>query len=87
VKFPIVPITFTWRGKNYRGILEVPNGAGGSSWHLTINNYHFGGLVSTLQGWRFFSNSGYFEDLGDFFADYITAYLDGPDVAFPGAAE
>jgi hypothetical protein len=91
--FPIVPISFEWKGRIYSGKLSPVNGAGGSGgiWYFTINDQFVGQLGISATGggsWAPYDPT-LFADLGDFFVDYITAYLDGPgpDAASPEASE
>ena len=37
-----IPVTFEHEGKTYKGLLSWVPGAGGYTWHLSVNRYHWG---------------------------------------------
>jgi len=67
-----VPIKFEHDGKQYEGFFELVSGSGSSFiWHLMIDKFYCGRLSYT-DSWVYHGNS--FDELGDFFGDYITAW-------------
>jgi len=68
-----IPIKFEYQSKFYDGHLQPVSGSGYQSvWHVILNNYYHGELRYTDR-WIYTGNS--MEDLGDYFANYITAWV------------
>jgi hypothetical protein len=40
-----IPVTFSENGITYHGHLSRPNGGGGNSWFLMVNNHYWGTLM------------------------------------------
>lgn len=75
-----VPITLEYQGKSYTGHLRSGFGAGGeiySNWQLMIDNYYNGTLHYSEHAkcWLFYSNSGKFNDLSDYFEAYLVGWF------------
>lgn len=71
-----IPISFDYKGKHYEGTFSEVSGAAAKMWHLTINGYHCGQLLLLERGWVFFSNSGEFEELADYFGDIVMLWYE-----------
>ncbi len=79
-----IPIRLTYHGQEYNGFFSpVSGGASKSLFFLTLINppgkqpgeYNCGQLWLTDNfGWHFASNNHLFEDMVDFFADYVVAW-------------
>ncbi len=52
-----IPVTFDYKGKTYSGTISEVNGAGGGTYHLTVQNHHWGALLIQQGKWRLWSNS------------------------------
>jgi len=75
-----IPIIFSFKGKQYSGTFDAVSGSGGGSgddWHLTIDGYHRGHLHYSqyYKGWVFTSNSGFFDELSDYFEAYLIGWF------------
>lgn len=70
-----VPITFDHAGKQFTGTFDPVHGAGGNVFHLTIDNYYCGRL-RYADKWVFdpTPKSEGFNELADYFGDYVTAW-------------
>lgn len=68
-----IPISFDYKGKHYNATLEEVIGAGDQTWHLMIDKYYNGKLIfyPKDQRWYFRSQTGEFEELSDFFGEYL----------------
>jgi hypothetical protein len=75
-----IPIKFEHQDKTIVGNFQQVAGAGSAAvWHLYDHeNYYLGRLRLQGDHWVFDTNKGSagFESLADFFADYITAWLE-----------
>lgn len=71
-----IPISFEYKGKQYAAVFRPVSGSATNVlFHLIINKFYHGQLILTENyGWKFTSNDGMFEELSDFFGDYITAW-------------
>lgn len=71
-----IPIAFEYEGKNYMGEFGRVSGSGSTaSFHLTVNNFFQGQLINTENyGWKFWSNSGKFQGLSEYFGEYLMAW-------------
>lgn len=70
-----IPITFEYKGKNYKGHFSKVSGASARVWHLMIGNYYYGALHLTKKnGWVFYGNK--MTELADYFGDYLTAWYE-----------
>lgn len=59
-----IPVTFTYQGKEYKGILtEVPGAGGtrGTVWHLTVDKTYWGQLIFLETGFVFHSQNNHEE--------------------------
>jgi hypothetical protein len=66
-----IPINFEHEGKQYSGSLDPVSGAGGNTWHLTIDRHYFGRLRLNDRGWFF--DGDRFKDLTEFFGECVKA--------------
>jgi hypothetical protein len=74
-----IPLSFTYLGKPCKGFLSKVSGAGTPMWHLYLTgtkngqygDYYYGQLFMTVQGWRFKSQTGIFEDLEGWFVELV----------------
>ena len=75
-----IPVQFEYHGKIYKGFLSQPNGAGTSTWSLTVpefrngkwGEYHWGTLVQYMNDdWRMTSYKGDLLHLSDYFRDVV----------------
>ena len=79
-----IPIEFDYQGKHYKGFLDEVSGSGthiGCSWHLCLYRgkhlYYNGHLTyHEKSGFRFTSQTGKFEDLTEFFGEYIMLWYE-----------
>lgn len=85
-----IPVTFTYKDKEYKGYFTKVMGAGSSGmFHLTVNGSHWGelwyitgspdinGLHAVPEGWRFASNQHPdLEKLIDYFSDVVVAWYE-----------
>ena len=68
-----IPISFDYQGKKYSGHFHPVSGSGYTAvYHLIVNKY-YKGEIRYSDKWIYTGNS--MEDLADFFADYITAWV------------
>ena len=67
-----IPVSFEYKGKHYQGTFSDVSGAAAKMWHLTINRYHRRQLLLLERGWAFFSNSGEFQELAEYFGEVVT---------------
>lgn len=73
-----VPIKFDYKGKEYTGNFSSVSGAGNTEynhWHLMINGYYNGQFICTQLGWKFYSQTGEFQELRDFFEFYMVSWF------------
>lgn len=70
-----VSIQFDHKGKRYHGILSAVAGAGASHYHLMIDRRFYGQLFLANDQWRFASQDGMFEELGQFFSDHVAGTI------------
>lgn len=70
-----IPVTFTYHGEPFHGILSSVQGAAAPTYYLhdTLNFYH-GQLVYSeyLKQWQFSSQTGKFEDMQEYFVGLVT---------------
>ncbi len=67
-------MTFKHKLMKSKGFLQPVSGSGYQSvWHVILNSYYHGELRYTDR-WLYSGNS--MEDLADYFADYITAWME-----------
>lgn len=73
-----IPITFEYEGKQYSGHFSQVSGAASSgTFHLMIDHYYCGQLILTENfGWQFTSQTKKFQELSDFFGQYIEAWVE-----------
>ena len=79
-----IPIKFDHQGKHYKGFFSEVTGAGkliGRDWHLMLYKkggvYYYGHLMYHEQtGFRFASQTGEFEDLTEFFGQYVMLWYE-----------
>jgi len=71
-----IPVSFEWKGQQYKGYLSKVAGSGTSaSFHLMIEGYYRGQLLLTDNcGWQFSNNKNEFTDLAEDFGDVVTAW-------------
>lgn len=70
-----IPVSFDYNGKHCNGHFSAPSGAGGKTWHLTIDGYYRGQLILTENfGWQFSNNQDTMTELTDYFAAVIIAW-------------
>ncbi len=71
-----IPITFSFEGKEYKGVFSLVAGSGNSArFHLTIDGLHYGQLwLTDHYGWRWASTPGYFEGMQEEFGAVIVAW-------------
>lgn len=76
----IIPVSFNYAGQRYQGHFKEVAGASGKGWHLMINGYYRGQMISTeLLGLRFTSQTGEFESdpsIMQYFSDVLTAWYE-----------
>ena len=66
-----------YQNKNYFGSFKAVSGGGSSSlFFLMIDNFFYGQLFYTSEGWRFASNKNHFENMEEFFGSYVCAWYD-----------
>ena len=72
-----IPVTFEHEGKTYNGVLSWVPGAGGYTWHLSVNKYHWRQLnyVNDYQ-WAFYNHKDNMRYLADYFGDVVTAWYE-----------
>lgn len=73
-----IPITFEYKGKEYKGFLSEVFGAGsaGNVWYLMINNYYHGQLHFINGEFKFFGNDGRFEDIANVFGEQVMLWYE-----------
>lgn len=57
----MIPVIFTFKGREYKGHLSPVSGASSSLYHLIIGGYYKGQLFKTDQGWRLTTQKGEIE--------------------------
>jgi len=70
-----VPIKFDYKGGRYAGIFTQVNGAGGTVFHLTIDDFFYGQLILAGDIWYFHSNKNFFPGMAEEFGEYIIAWF------------
>lgn len=71
-----IPITFTFRQKEYTGYFQQVSGGGSSSlFHLIVDGYYWGQLFNTESGWRFYSNA--YPEMTEMFSDHFGSVVVG----------
>lgn len=75
-----IPITFTHEGKEYNGVLNEINGAGGvrgAVWHLLVDRYYWGQLHFYEDRGFVFNSQLHYEEmkyLGEVFGEAVTLW-------------
>jgi hypothetical protein len=67
-----IPVTFEFRGKEYKGTLsKIAGGGSDSMFHLNVGGYHWGQLFMSQADnkWKFYSNS--YPEMTELFSDYF----------------
>lgn len=68
----MIPVTFTYLKKEYKGYLSPVTGSGGV-FHLMIDKRYRGQLIHTDK-WEFYSNDRMFEELAEYFGQVVVAW-------------
>jgi hypothetical protein len=73
-----IPVTFEYKGKEYKGFLSEVSGAAGKTWFLMIDGFYCGQLLylDSAAEFRFTSQTGEFKELVDYFASVIIAWYE-----------
>ena len=77
------PISFECNGKQYTGEFSQVSGSGGTTtFYLMINNFYCGRLRNDAVSWIFDTTpkTKDFETLGEFFGNYIIAWVDSNSI-------
>lgn len=74
-----IPVTFSYKGEEYKAILSKVSGAGGNLWHLySHDNFYMGQVFEAPEGFRLTTQTRIFEDdpaIIDYFERAIIAAL------------
>ncbi len=71
-----IPVSFTFKGKDYKGTLGFVNGAGGYVWFLMVNRFYWGQLGYSNYEWVFHDQKDELGDYADYFGAVVIAWYE-----------
>lgn len=73
----MIPVWFTFDGKEYAGTLNKVSGGAGQLYHLMVGKFYWGQLILTDNlGWQFHAQSKDMNYLSEYFGEVVQAWYE-----------